>query len=55
MNEQFYILIRITHKCVPKGPIDNKEALVQVLAWHGTGWLLPQPMMLQLIDVYMKL
>ena len=24
-------------KCVPKGPNDNKSALVQVMAWHRTG------------------
>ena len=28
MNEQFYILIQISLKFVPKGPIDNNPALV---------------------------
>ena len=27
------ILIKISHKSVPKGPIDNRSALVQVMAW----------------------
>ena len=37
MNEQFGILIRIPMKFVPKLPIYNKSALVQVMAWHQTG------------------
>ena len=32
MNEKFCILIRISLKFVPKGSIDNKAALVQVIA-----------------------
>ena len=31
MNEKLCILVRISLKFVPKGPIDNKSALVQVL------------------------
>ena len=34
MNENFCILILISLKFVPKGSIDNKPALVQVMAWH---------------------
>ena len=30
-------LIQISLQFVPKGPLDNKSALVQVLAWHQTG------------------
>ena len=33
MNQKFCILIRILLKFVPKGPIDNKSSLVQVIAW----------------------
>ena len=41
-------------KFVPKGPIGNKSALVQVMAWHLTGDNpLPQPMMTQFNDTYM--
>ena len=40
---------------VPKGPIGNKLALVQVMAWH---WPcdkpLPEPMLTQLTDIYMQ-
>ena len=31
-NEKFFILIRISLKIVPKGAIDKKSALVQVMA-----------------------
>ena len=37
MNEKFCISIQISWKFVPEGPIDNKSALVQVMAWHRTG------------------
>ena len=33
LNENFCILIKISLKCVPKGPIDNNPALVQIMAW----------------------
>ena len=36
MNEKLRILIQISLKFVPKGPIDNKSALVQVMAWRRT-------------------
>ena len=37
LNENIGVLIIILLKFVPKGPIDNKSALVQVMAWHQTG------------------
>ena len=37
MNEKFCVLIEISPKFVPKDPVDNKSALVQVMAWHRTG------------------
>ena len=37
MNEKFFILIRISLKFVPKGPIDCKSALVQEMAWQQIG------------------
>ena len=41
---------------VPKGPIDNKSALVPVLAWRRTGDKpLPEPMLTQFTDAYMWL
>ena len=36
MNEKFCILIRISLKFLPKRPIDNKSALVLVMAWRRT-------------------
>ena len=44
-------LTQISLKFVPKGPIHNKSALVQVMAWHQTGDKpLPEPRMTQLTD-----
>ena len=37
MNEKFCILIQISLDFVPKGPINNKSALVHVMAWRQTG------------------
>ena len=38
----------------PGSPIDNKPALVHVMAWHQTGnKRLPEPMMIQFTDTYM--
>ena len=34
---QFYILIEISLKFVPKGPIDNIPLLVEVMAWYRSG------------------
>ena len=31
VNEKFYILLKISLKFIPKGPIDNNPALVQVM------------------------
>ena len=48
------IPIPISLKIVPKSPIDNKTALVQVMTWCQTGAKpLPEPMMTQLTDAYM--
>ena len=33
MNEEFSVLIRISLKFVPKGPIDNNPALVKIMGW----------------------
>ena len=37
VNEKFCILIKFSLKFVPKGPIDNIPALVQVMAWRRIG------------------
>ena len=55
MNEMCCILIRISLKFVPKGPIDYKAALVQVMTWHSTGdKALFEPMLTQFIDAYIR-
>ena len=47
------IPIQIPLKFVPKSPIENKPALVQVMAWPLTGDdPLPEPMIIQFIDAY---
>ena len=51
MNGMLCILIPISLKFVSKDLIDNKSALVQVMAWHRRGDKpLPQPMLTQIID-----
>ena len=55
MNEMFWLSIRISLKFVTKGPFGNKPALVQVVAWRGTGGMpLPEPMVTQFSDAYMR-
>ena len=55
LNENVWISIKISRKFVPISPIDNKRALVQVLAWRRTGDKpLPEPMSTQFIDAYMR-
>ena len=46
----------ISLKFVPKGPVNNKLALVQVVAWHQTGakilsdcWLGDKPLLEQVV------
>ena len=51
MNETFCIAIQISLKFVPKGPLDNKCARVQVMAWRGTGDKpLPEPILTHFTD-----
>ena len=56
LNENDRILIQISLQFVPKSPIDNKPALVQVMAWCQIGDKpLPEPVRAQFIDAYMWL
>ena len=49
MNEDVRILIKISLKFVPKDPINNNPALVQIMAWHRSGDKpLSEPMMVSL-------
>ena len=46
VNEKFCILIEISLKFVPEGPIDNIQSLVQIMAWRQSGdKSLSEPMM----------
>ena len=47
INQNIWILIKISLKFVPKGPINNIPALVQIMAWRRPGDKpLSEPMML---------
>ena len=55
LNENDRIPIRISLEFVPRSPIDNKPALVQVMAWHLTGNKpLSEPVVTQFTDAYMR-
>ena len=55
VNGKFYILIKISLKFVPKGPIDNYPALVQMMAWRRIGDKpLSEPMLTRFTDAYMR-
>ena len=56
MDENFCASIWISLKFVPKGPIDNKAALVHVMAWRRKGDKpLHEPMLTQFTDAYAAL
>ena len=55
LNEDYKIPIQISLKFVPMDPIDNRPALVQVMAWSRIGdKQLSEPMLTQFIDAYMR-
>ena len=55
LNENELMSIQISLKFVPIVPIDNKSALVQVMAWRRTGDKpLSEAMMTQFTDAYMR-
>ena len=37
LNENVRISIKISQKLVPKGPINNNPAMVQIMAWRRSG------------------
>ena len=50
LNENIWIPIKISLKFVPKGPINNIPALVQIMAWRRSGDNpLSEPMMINLL------
>ena len=55
LNENDRTLIQISLKFVPRSPIHNKPALVQVMAWRWTDdKQLPELMLTQVTDAYMQ-
>ena len=49
-NENVWVSIKISLKFVPKGPINNISALVQIMAWRRSGDKpLSEPMMVSLL------
>ena len=55
MKEKFRTLIRISLKFVPKGPIENKSELVQVMAWRRSGDKpLPKQILAPFTDAYKR-
>ena len=55
LNKNDRIPIRVSLEFISRSPIDNKLALVQVMAWSWTGNKpLPEPMLTQFTDVYMQ-
>ena len=54
LNEKFCILIKISLKFVPKGPINNSPALVEIIAWYRIGDKpLFEPMLTRFTDTCM--
>ena len=50
LNENVWILIKISLKLIPRGPINNIQALVQLMAWCRSGNKpLSEPMMVSLL------
>ena len=55
LNENIWILIKISLKFVHKGPINNIPALVQIMAWCRPGDKpLSEPMLVCFTDTYMR-
>ena len=55
VNEKFCILVKISLKFVPKGPIDNNPAQVQIMVWCRLGDKpLSEPMLTWFTDAYMR-
>ena len=50
LNENVWIAIKISLTFVPKGPINNIPALIQIMAWRRPGYKpLSEPMMVSLL------
>ena len=54
LNENDKITIQISLKLVRRSPIDNKSALVQVMAWRTGDKPLPETMVTQFTGPYVR-
>ena len=55
LKENSCILNQISLKCVHQGPINNKSALIQLMAWCGTGDKpLSEPVTMQFTDEHIR-
>ena len=55
LNENVWIIIKISLKFVPKGPINNIPELVQIMAWRQLGDKpLSEPVVVYITDAYMR-
>ena len=55
LNENDRIPMKMSLKCFTKCPVDNKPALIQVMAWRRTGDKpLHKPMMAQVTNAYIR-
>ena len=55
LNENVWIWIIISLKFVPKGPINNIPALVQIMSWRQSGDKpMSEPMMTLFADAYTR-
>ena len=55
VNKKFCILIEISLKFPPKGPIAENPALVEIMAWRRIGDKpLSEPMLTRFTDAYMR-
>ena len=54
MYDYCFILINISLEFVPKGQIDNKPALIQIMAWIQSGGKpFSEPLMTWFTDLYL--
>ena len=49
VNENFCILIKISLKFVPRGPVDNNSAFVYIMAWR---WMGDKPLSEQMLTLF---
>ena len=55
VNDKFCISIELSLKIVADGPIDNKPALLKIMAWHQIyDKPLSEPMLTRFTDAYMR-